>query len=83
MLKGFRDQVSKVGVGVTKEGQDIFYALSKTLPCHWSKESIVVMDEILITPPYGIEDCKSKTDTPSASLARLEGERRRLGKLEK
>ncbi|KAI9246207.1 anticodon-binding domain-containing protein [Sporodiniella umbellata] len=84
VLKGFRDQASKVGVGVTKDGQDIFNALSKTLPCHWSKESIVVMDEIVILPPYGIDHCKSKTETPSTSLARvkkvLEGERKRLGK---
>lgn len=29
-LKGFQSQVSKIGVGVTKEGQDIFNALSKT-----------------------------------------------------
>lgn len=29
-LKGLSDQVSKLGVGVTKEAQDIFNALSKT-----------------------------------------------------
>ncbi|KAL0141886.1 anticodon-binding domain-containing protein [Mucor lusitanicus] len=82
-LKGFQSQVSKIGVGVTKEGQDIFNALSKTLPCRWSKDTIVVMDEILITPPYGVENCKANA-TSSALLARvkkvLEGERKRLAK---
>ncbi|KAI8646962.1 anticodon-binding domain-containing protein [Parasitella parasitica] len=82
-LKGFQSQVSKIGVGVTKEGQDIFNALSKTLPCRWSKETIVVMDEILITPPYGIDDCKANASS-AASLTRvkkvLEGERKRLVK---
>jgi hypothetical protein len=29
-MRGFSEQVSKMGVGVSKEGQDIFYALSKT-----------------------------------------------------
>lgn len=29
-LKGFGNQMSKMGVGVTKDGQDIFNALSKT-----------------------------------------------------
>ncbi|KAG2190708.1 hypothetical protein INT46_002521 [Mucor plumbeus] len=82
-LKGFQSQVSKIGVGVTKEGQDIFNALSKTLPCRWSKDTIVVLDEILITPPYGVENCKANA-TSAALLARikkvLEGERKRLAK---
>ncbi|GAN02847.1 conserved hypothetical protein [Mucor ambiguus] len=69
-LKGFQSQVSKIGVGVTKEGQDIFNALSKTLPCRWSKDTIVVMDEILITPPYGVDNCKANA-TSSALLARV------------
>ncbi|GAA5811806.1 hypothetical protein MFLAVUS_005251 [Mucor flavus] len=82
-LKGFGNEVSKMGVGVTKEGQDIFNALSKTLPCRWSKDTIVVMDEVLITPPYSVDNCKANSSS-GASLARvkkvLEGERKRLQK---
>ncbi|KAI9348368.1 anticodon-binding domain-containing protein [Pilaira anomala] len=82
-LKGFGNEVSKLGVGVTKEGQDIFNALSKTLPCRWSKDTIVVMDEVLITPPYSAENCRANSSS-AASLARvkkvLEGERKRLQK---
>lgn len=29
-LRGFKSEVSKIGVGVTKDAQDIFNALSKT-----------------------------------------------------
>ncbi|KAG2236024.1 hypothetical protein INT48_008116 [Thamnidium elegans] len=65
-LKGFGNEVSKMGVGVTKEGQDIFNAL-------------VVMDEVLITPPYSVDNCKANSSS-GASLARLEGERKRLQK---
>ncbi|KAI9478530.1 MAG: anticodon-binding domain-containing protein [Benjaminiella poitrasii] len=83
VMKGFRSEVSKIGIGVSKEGQDIFNALSKTLPCRWSKDTIVVMDEILITPPYGVDDCKANANSASL-LARikkvLEGERKRLAK---
>ncbi|KAI8986349.1 anticodon-binding domain-containing protein [Pilobolus umbonatus] len=80
-LKGHEHEIAKLGVGVSKEGQDIFNALNKTLPCRWFKDTIVVMDEVLITPPYHLEDCKANA-VSSASLARvkkvLEGERKRL-----
>ncbi|KAI9595264.1 anticodon-binding domain-containing protein [Syncephalis fuscata] len=70
------------GVGVNKEAQDIFDALSKTLPCRWHQQTIVVMDEVLIDAPYTVDNCKANASS-SASLNRvkkvLEGERKRLG----
>ncbi|ORX59679.1 hypothetical protein DM01DRAFT_1333140 [Hesseltinella vesiculosa] len=79
--KAMRQQAAKIGVGVTKEGQDIFDALTKTLPCRWANDSIVVMDEVIITPPYDVDSCKANASA-APSLARvkkvLEGERRRL-----
>lgn len=42
------------------------------LPCHWSKDTIIVMDEIAITPPYNIENCKLISNTSdNTSLARV------------
>ncbi|KAF7726456.1 hypothetical protein EC973_008691 [Apophysomyces ossiformis] len=85
-VKTLRQQMAKMGVGVTKEAQEIFDALSKTLPCRWSNETIVVLDEVLIPPPYEVESCKANASS-SASLARvrkvLEGERRRLANAKK
>ncbi|KAG0002773.1 hypothetical protein BGZ65_002337 [Modicella reniformis] len=72
---------ARIGVGVSSLGQDIFDALSKTLPCRWAGDSIVVMDEVIISPPYEPDNCKAN---PSSyiTLARvkkvLEGERMRL-----
>ncbi|KAI8979196.1 anticodon-binding domain-containing protein [Mycotypha africana] len=81
--RNVRNEVSKIGIGVTKEAQDIFNALSKTLPCRWSKDTIIVLDEILIPAPYTPESCKANASSANL-LARvkkvLEGERKRLAK---
>ena len=49
----FSDPIAaNVGVGVTQEAQDSFDALARTLPCRWADRDIVVMDEVIIRPPY-------------------------------
>ncbi|RUP49789.1 anticodon-binding domain-containing protein [Jimgerdemannia flammicorona] len=85
-LKEATQQLARIGVGVTTEGQDIFDALSKTLPCRWHKESIIVLDDVLISPPYEIENCQANSSSV-ASLVQvkkvLEGEKRRLASARK
>ncbi|RHZ87990.1 hypothetical protein Glove_26g177 [Diversispora epigaea] len=85
-VKDTQAALARIGVGVTQEAQEIFDALSKTLPCRWHKESIVVLDEVIISSPYDIENCKANSSS-SGSLARvkkvLEGEKRRLASAKK
>ncbi|KAF9907063.1 hypothetical protein EC991_011367 [Linnemannia zychae] len=72
---------ARIGVGVTAFGQEIFNALHKTLPCRWHDNQIIVMDEVIISPPYDPDHCKAGASSTSV-LARvkkvLEGERSRL-----
>ena len=67
-----------IGEGVTDEGQAVFYALAKTLPCFWSGKNIVALD-ITIRPPYSAADCSGDEPTTLARVQRvLEGERKKI-----
>ena len=74
---------ARVGVGVTKEAQSIFDALSKTMPCTWVDKTIIVMDVVWVQPPYTIESCAAKSEGNKSALERvqkvLQRERQRLG----
>ncbi|PRQ51377.1 putative Anticodon-binding domain-containing protein [Rosa chinensis] len=46
------NKCERIGVGVTSQAQNIFDALSKTLPVSWDKTVIVVMNEVRVSSPY-------------------------------
>ncbi|CCH40962.1 hypothetical protein BN7_496 [Wickerhamomyces ciferrii] len=44
----------------TKEGQHIFNTLYKTMPTvRWKDNSIIILDEVKINPPYQLQEVKS------------------------
>ncbi|KAJ2126973.1 hypothetical protein IW136_006523 [Coemansia sp. RSA 678] len=77
-----KERASRIGVGVSEHAQSIFEALSKTLPCRWDQNSIVVLDEIAIDSPYTTDTCRELTSAASTLLRVkkvLQGELGRLG----
>ncbi|XP_050133005.1 uncharacterized protein LOC126609029 [Malus sylvestris] len=69
----------RIGVGVTAQAQNIFDALSKTLPVRWDKTVIVVMNEVRVSSPYTPESVSGGTPAANERVKKvLELERRRL-----
>lgn len=56
-----RKRMNYIGVDVSDEAQKVFNAIVKTLSeSRWDGKNIVVMDEVTIRPPYGVDDCQGK-----------------------
>ncbi|KAM9983372.1 hypothetical protein ACTFIY_000088 [Dictyostelium cf. discoideum] len=80
VIKKAAQKAMKIGVGVTPEAQEIFNSISKTLPCDWSGENIIVLNEVKISSPYNIENCTGPENCKSIERVKkvLEAERKKL-----
>ncbi len=56
---------------MSKEAQDLFDGISRTLPTRWDGNSIVVMDSVVISTPYRGEDCRAGNGVPATTLSRV------------
>ncbi|KAK5575426.1 hypothetical protein RB653_006559 [Dictyostelium firmibasis] len=80
VIRKATQKAMKIGVGVTPEAQEIFNSISKTLPCDWSGENIIVLNEVKISSPYNIENCTGPENSKSIERVKkvLEAERKKL-----
>ncbi|XP_024530295.1 uncharacterized protein LOC9659747 [Selaginella moellendorffii] len=78
-LKQAMAEAERIGVGVTQEAQDIFDALSKTLPVRWDKATILVMGDVRVNEPYLPENVTGGATAANDRVKKvLELERMRL-----
>jgi len=78
-IKQAEAEAERIGVGVTAEAQDIFDALSKTLPCRWDKTTILVMNDVCVNQPYKPENVIGGATAANERVRKvLEEERKRL-----
>ncbi|OQR90231.1 hypothetical protein THRCLA_22568 [Thraustotheca clavata] len=71
--------IASIGKNVSPMGQALFDALSKTMPCEWRGQSIQVMNEVVIDPPYATNTTKSANKQMLERVKKvLDGELRKL-----
>lgn len=70
-VRKLQDREAKRGKGVTREAQEVFDAISRTMPVRWDGQQIVVSDSVAIEAPYRVENCQPLHAGNTAALARV------------
>ncbi|XP_062894904.1 protein LSM12-like isoform X2 [Mobula hypostoma] len=65
-------QAYAISAGVSPEGQQLFQTIHKTIKeCKWQEKSIIVMDEVVIVPPYQAENCRGKEGSALSHVRKI------------
>ena len=66
-IRKLKEQELKRGKNVTQEAQEIFNALTRTMPGRWDGQDMVISDNVKISKPYRTDDCKPVDDSVSGA----------------
>jgi hypothetical protein len=67
---------------VSTQGQLIFDSISKIVPCVWKGDTIVVLDSIVLKPPYKVENMSGGSDLNVSRVKKIiEGEWKKINKI--
>jgi len=61
-IRKIKERDAMRGRGVSREAQEIFDALARTLPTRWHDTDIIVNDAVIISKPYTLDDCRAPSD---------------------
>ncbi|XP_071774261.2 protein LSM12 homolog A-like [Centroberyx gerrardi] len=65
-------QAHAVSAGVSAAGQQLFSTIHKTIKeCKWQEQNIVVMDDVIIAPPYQVDDCRGREGREGSALSHV------------
>ncbi|KAM4597945.1 protein LSM12 homolog B [Polymixia lowei] len=65
-------QAHAVSAGVSREGQELFYTIHKTIKeCKWEEQNIVVMDDVIIAPPYQVDNCRGEEGSALSHVRKI------------
>ncbi|KAK3529226.1 hypothetical protein QTP70_021926 [Hemibagrus guttatus] len=65
-------QAYAISAGVSVEGQQLFQTIHKTIKdCKWQEKNIIVMDDVIISPPYQVENCKGKEGSALSHIRKI------------
>lgn len=65
-IREMKKKDAQKGKGVSKEAQELFDAISRTLPTRWAETQIVVSDSVLIQAPYTLDSIRAPADKVQA-----------------
>ncbi|KAF2747130.1 hypothetical protein M011DRAFT_468013 [Sporormia fimetaria CBS 119925] len=58
-IREIKKKDAQKGKGVSKETQELFDFIVMRLPARWDHNRIIVNDNVIIEPPYGLENIKA------------------------
>ncbi|XP_061087986.1 protein LSM12 homolog A isoform X1 [Conger conger] len=65
-------QAYAISAGVSVDGQQLFQTIHKTIKdCKWQEKNIIVMDDVVISPPYQVENCKGKEGSALSHVRKI------------
>lgn len=58
-IREMKKKDAQKGRGVSRDAQEIFDILARTLPTRWANDQIVVNDAVLVQPPYTLDSVRA------------------------